>query len=203
MSVFGGKYRIPSSRLQSWDYRRPAAYFVTICTRNKLCCLGEVVEGEVALSSIGRIVVEEWQKTPCLRANITLDEWQVMPNHLHGIVIIKDVATARRAVSGRDAPAERLYDHPPDASQVETARRAVSTAPRLRSGSLGSIVGQFKSASTKRIREAGFRDFAWQARFYDHIIRNQDSLEKIRDYIRHNPVMWPADENTIENLFCR
>ena len=197
--MFGGKYRIPSARLQSWDYRRPAAYFVTICTRNKHCCLGEVVEGEVALSTIGRIVAEEWRNTPCLRGNIELDEWQVMPNHLHGIIIIKDVKTAGRAVCGRNAPAEILYNHPPG---IETFRRNVSR-PHLRSGSLGSIIGQFKSVSTKRVWAAGFRDFAWQARFYDHIIRNQDSLEKIRDYIRHNPLTWRPEEDTIENLFNR
>ncbi len=155
MTLFRDKYHVGSARLQSCDYTRTARYFVTLCTKDRACCLGDVVEAEVVLSHIGRIVTEEWKKTPLVRPNIELGAWQIMPNHLHGILAIKDTETAHRKVS-------------------ETPRRGVSTAirPRLKAGSLGSIIGQFKSACTKRILAAGFCDFAWQTRFYDHIIRN-------------------------------
>src|SRR5437667_144262 len=114
----------------------------------------------------------------------------------------------------RDVPLERLSagtslgwnvsmvgDAAPD--RQETPQRGVSTADhsRLKAGSVGAIIGQFKSACTKRIWSAGFSEFAWQSRFYDHIIRNQESLDKIRDYILHNPVMWETDKDEPENLY--
>jgi putative transposase len=187
MGLFKDLYRIPSARLQNWDYRRGAWYFVTICTRKHVCSFGQVVEGEVVLSPAGKIVAEEWQHTPVLRPSVSLDEWQVMPNHLHGILVIENtdrppVETARWAVS-RGA-----------VSKPETFQRNVSTAKGgLRAGSLGSIVGQFKSVCTKRIWTAGARDFRWQTRFYDRIVRNQGELERIREYIHTNALRWACD----------
>jgi putative transposase len=185
VKLFKDLYRIPSARLQEWDYRRAAGYFVTVGTKNKACFFGEVVEGEVVLSAAGKIVAEEWQNTPRVRPYLALDEWQIMPNHLHAILIIRDVETPRWGVS-----------------PTETFHRNVSTSvrPLLKSHSLGSIIGQFKSVCTKRIWAAGSRDFAWQTRFYDHVIRDPASLEKIRDYIRHNPLMWATDRDNPENL---
>jgi len=119
MELFKGIYRVPSARLQNWDYTRGAWYYVTLCTRKLACFFGEVVEGKVVLSPLGRIVAEEWQKTPRARPNVSFDQWQIMPNHLHGILVIEDVETPRWGVSGgaspggrspkRDVPAERLY----------------------------------------------------------------------------------------------
>ena len=182
MTLFKDKYRIQSARLRHWDYSATGSYFVTICTKERACFFGDVTNTEVKLSPVGRIVAEEWQKTPFIRQNVELDEWQIMPNHLHVIVVIKE---PRAAIS-----------------TAETAHRAVSTGqPRnLRPRSLGSIIGQFKAACTKRIWAAGFRDFAWQSRFYDHIIRDRASLDKIRDYIIHNPLMWETDKDNPENL---
>src|SRR5437667_7561517 len=82
--LFKDKFRIPSARLPKWDYTRAAAYFVTLCTKGSVHSFGDVVEGEMILSPMGRIVAEEWQKTPRLRLNVELDQWQIMPNHLHG-----------------------------------------------------------------------------------------------------------------------
>ena len=194
--LFKDKFRIPSARLPKWDYTRAAGYFVTLCTKGSVHSFGDVVEGEMILSPMGRIVAEEWQKTPRLRLSVELDQWQIMPNHLHGILILKEVETARRAVSRRGGS-------PTLGTPGETPQRGVSTPDhsRLKAGSLGAIIGQFKSACTKRIWSAGFSEFAWQARFYDHIIRNQESLDKIRDYILHNPVMWETDKDEPENLY--
>jgi len=205
MASFKNLYRIPSARLQNWDYARAAWYFVTVCTKGQACFFGEIVEGEVVLSPTGRIVAEEWEKTPQVRPSVALDQWQIMPNHLHAILVIKDVETPRWGVSR-----EETFQRNVSTGDVETARRAVSArgthrralarTPRLKPASLGSIIGQFKSACTRRIWAAGFPDFAWQPRFYDHIIRSQDSLAKIRDYIIHNPLMWGTEEDRIENL---
>ncbi len=103
--LFRDKYRIPSARWQRWDYTRPAWYFVTVCSKEKVCFFGRVVHGQVRLSAMGRIVAEEWQKTVQVRAGIELDEWQVMPNHFHGIIHIvdrprpADVETPRGGIS--------------------------------------------------------------------------------------------------------
>jgi putative transposase len=92
MTLFKDRYRAESSRLKGWDYSAVGYYFVTICTRNRECWLGEVANGIMRLSSVGEIIAAEWQKTSSLRENVTLDEWVVMPNHIHGIVCINNPA---------------------------------------------------------------------------------------------------------------
>jgi len=179
MVLFKDKFRVESSRLKGWDYSAIGYYFVTICTRGRECFLGDVIDGDVRLSPAGEIVAEEWQKTELLRCNVNLDEWVIMPNHLHGIIVINS-ETPHRGVStigcGRDVPVARLLK-----------------------GSLGAIVGQFKSVCTKRIWAIG-HDFAWQPRFHDEIIRDEKSLDVIREYIRNNPLKWDLDENNPHNL---
>jgi len=229
---FKEKYRIPSTRLAVRDYSSPGQYFVTLCTKGHACFFGTVQEDRVIRSKAGEIVAEEWQRTAALRRNVTLDEWQIMPNHLHGIIVIcreaspgrlndevcrdaspgrlrnRDVPPAwRAAIARRDASPGRFNDakfKEPETPQrgvstITTFQRNVSTS-RLQAQSLGAIIGQFKGASTKRIRAAGIHDFAWQTRYYDHVIRNPDSLEKIRAYIRHNPLMWDSEKDDPENI---
>jgi REP element-mobilizing transposase RayT len=175
MTKFKGKFRIESSRLPDWDYTSPGYYFVTICT-HKLCpFFGEVVGGYMKLSPIGEIVADEWQRTATIRKIVSLDEWVMMPNHIHGIIL--------------------LLEH-----TVETTRRVVSTNTKLKPNSLGSIIGQIKSICTKHIRAAGYPDFAWQARFYDHIIRDDLSLQTIREYIQNNPGEWELDHENPQNI---
>ena len=163
-----GKYRSQSRRLKNWDYSTPGGYFVTICTHLGKPYFGTVENGEIHLSPIGEILVEEWVKTSSLRESVELDEYVVMPNHLHGIIILKQV--------------------------VETPRRGVLTPVDVNPDTLGTIIGQFKSACTRRIRADYTRDFAWQARFYDHVIRDDVDLQRIREYIRVNPVKWEMDK---------
>lgn len=179
MALFKNKYRVQSTRLKGWDYAGAGWYFVTICTRNMEKFFGEIVKDEMQLSAVGEIVANEWVKTPSIRPQVSLDEWIVMPNHLHGILVIASSPIA-------------------ETSKVETSRRDVSTGstkPQLKAGSLGAMIGQIKSVSTKQIWQAGYGDFAWQSRFYDHIIRDEKSLEKIREYIRNNPLNWEHDRN--------
>ncbi len=186
MEKFRGRYRVESARLQGWDYRAAGWYFVTVCTKDRVPFFGDVINGEMVLSPIGRIVAEEWQRTPEIRSNVVLDEWVIMPNHLHGILVIVDtpdavVETPRR---GRDALPGRLYG----------GNASTGTGGRLVAGSVGAIIGQVKSVCTKRIRAAGHSDFAWQGRFHDHIIRNDESLQRIRAYIVSNPAKWTEDQ---------
>ena len=124
-----------------------------------------------------------------IRRNVTLDHYVVMPNHLHGIIIIVESPQSDR-ISG---PAV-----------VETSRRDVSTVPSgVQSGSLGAIIGQIKSVCTKRIWASGSRDFAWQPRFYDHIIRDEPSLNRIRQYVVDNPARWGEDRYNPAKLVAR
>ena len=111
---------------------------------------------------------------------MSLDAFVVMPNHIHGIIVIEE------------SPGRAL---------VSATHRVASTRhPRLNAISLGSIIGQFRSIATKRIWEAGFRDFGWQPRFYDHIIRREPSLDAIRTYISENPMKWTLDKDNLEGL---
>ncbi|MBI3740729.1 MAG: transposase [Chloroflexi bacterium] len=168
MTLFKNKYRIESTRLKGWDYSSPGLYFVTVCAQNRECFFGDVVNGEMDLSPIGDIVA---------------DEWIVMPNHIHGIIVITDapVQTAPR-------------------NTVETFRRNVSTTnatnpSRLKPRSIGAIIGQIKSICTKRIQAEGFKGFDWQKRFWDEIIWNERALNAVRTYIINNPANWEKDKD--------
>lgn len=187
---FRGKYRCESARLRGFDYSSPGSYFVTIDTKWMMCWFGDVVGGKMRLSEIGEIVTDEWQKTSVIRTTVTLDESQIMPNHFHGIVTIHETESAARSGQIPFVNWDRAMVVP-GVKPVETTRRVVSTdKPRLKPNSLGSIIGQFKSACTKRIHAAGYTDFQWQERFWDRIVRDRDALERIRTYIRENPKKW-------------
>jgi len=134
------------------------------------------------LNEIGKIVDEEWKRTEEVREYIELDYFVVMPNHIHGIIILDNVETTGPVVSNK----------------TEAIHRIASTT--LQANSLGSIIGQFKSVCTKRIRKSGKSSFQWQSRFYDRIIRNDRELFQIRKYIEQNPLKWDLEKNIPENL---
>jgi REP-associated tyrosine transposase len=98
---FKDTYRVPSARLATWDYSQAGMYFVTLFTQNHACFFGIVQQDRVLLSRAGQVVAEEWQRTSVLRRNVFLDEWQIMPNHLHGIIIITHTETCGNAASLR------------------------------------------------------------------------------------------------------
>ena len=180
-----------SIRLKEYDYSQPGEYFVTICTYQRDCLFGEIIKGEMHLNPLGFIVQEEWLKTQIIRPEIELDEFVIMPNHLHGIIIIKDESQNMGGTHGRAS----LQGEPtPDASmqRINPAHSSLRRQPR----SLGSIIAGFKSAATKRINVERKIPYApvWQSRFYEHIIRNDKGLNNIRDYIVNNPMQWHVDE---------
>ncbi len=168
---FNERFRISSSRLQGWDYTNPGHYFVTICTEGGYDWFGKIIKGNIKLSEVGKIVDYEWKNTARIRKNIHIGEWTIMPNHIHGIVIINykvNVETSRR-----------------DVSEIIKVKGKLLTA-----NSLGSIIGQFKSICTKKVRLKGYFEFKWQTRFYDHVIRNEKEYYRIRNYIKNNPKYW-------------
>jgi REP element-mobilizing transposase RayT len=205
MSLFRNKYRIQSARLPQWDYSSPGWYFVTMCTINRKCMFGDIADNEMRLNELGRIVHDEWQKTRIQRANIQLDEFVVMPNHVHGIVQILSTNdcnsdggddTRRRDVARNVSTKNSTNPTTHGKNEPPKTMSAISPKP----GSLSEIVRSFKSAATKCINESRRTPGipVWQPRFHDHIIRNNHELFAIRRYIRNNPANWADDRNVME-----
>jgi putative transposase len=164
-----------SIRLQGYDYSQPGAYFVTICTRDRECVLGDVTECEMRLNDIGRRAQAAWEALPTRFADIILDAFTIMPNHIHGIIIVGAQFIA------------------PNHSTV-AQRGAMNRAPTL-----GEIVRTYKAVSTHLIRRTVNSRFAWQRNYYEHVIRDDHSLVRIRDYIANNPARWAEDEENPEH----
>lgn len=186
---FRGKYRNESARKPSWYYTQPGAYFITICTHDRAPWFGFVQSGIMCVSDIGSIVHQCWANIPHHFPHVSLDAFIVMPDHMHGIIIIDK--RPRVIVGTYDSyvptPAGGKNDH----RRTKPVTESIPFIPqRPPSGSVGTIIGQFKSVCTKRMWETGHPDFAWQTRFHDRIIRNDAALERIRRYIIDNPTNW-------------
>ena len=158
------KHHRRSIRLKGFDYTRENAYFVTICTQNQACLFGEIVNGQIRLNDAGRVAQMMWKAIPAHFPHVEIDAWIVMPNHVHGIIIIVG-ATHASPQSG-----------PPK-------------------GSLGAIVGSYKSAVSRQINQLHRTPGAtvWQRNYYEHIIRDAAALDRIRKYISDNPAHWAED----------
>jgi len=161
-----------SIRLPEYDYSQPGAYFVTVCTQERGPLFGEVVDGAMRLNEAGRTAQACWEEIPTHFRGITVDAFVVMPNHIHGIVIITDRrGTACRAPTGMERFGEPV------------------------AGSLPTIMRSFKSAVTKRVNELrgtpGVR--LWQRNFYERVIRGEEELKRARQYILDNPLRWHLD----------
>ena len=161
-----------SLRLRDYDYSQEGAYFVTICARDKVAILGGIVDGAIQLNRLENVVNKCWLEIPHHFPNVEVNAFVLMPNHIHGILVIHDCrGTACRA------PTEK-FGRP---------------TPR----SLPTIIRSFKSAVTKRINALRKTPGAplWQRNYYEHVIRNEPDLNEIRQYILDNPVKWGMDEN--------
>ena len=181
---FQNKYRVDSVRLNDYDYSSDGFYFVTICTKDKINYFGNVVNSGLELSRIGKIAEKCWQEIPKHFPFVTLDKFVVMPNHLHGIIMID---RSDKHVETQDfAPLQ------------DNAWQPNRFGPQ--SKNLASIIRGLKIGVTKYANEHKI-EFKWQRRYYDHIIRNQKSLENIREYIINNPINWDNDRNNFEKLF--
>ncbi len=214
---YKNKYRIDSARLVGYDYSQNGLYFVTICTKERIEFFGEIINREMHLSEIGKIAWEELIQTTLIRKNVILDEWVVMPNHVHVILKIeKETFNRRDALQCENVSNENETPRRDALQCVSTVGNTVGNTvgtigtigtvgqyknkfgPQI--NNLASIIRGFKGAVTNGAYKNGFNDFGWQSRFYDVVIRNEKSLNKIRQYIKNNPVMWVRDRNNQENL---
>jgi putative transposase len=165
-----------TNRIPQHNYSAPGYYFITICTKNRLELFGTVKNGQIVLNDLGNMVNTWWQKTFEKYQNLLNDVYIIMPNHIHGIINIVGAGSSR-----------------PGNNTNNKFNRRGDRAPTI-----GQIIAYFKYQSTKQINilrnTPGLK--IWQRNYYDHIIRNEKSLQKIREYIINNPTTWDKD---IEN----
>jgi len=189
-----------SLRLQGYDYAQAGGYFVTICTKDRACLFGEVVDGKMRLNDAGNSVVAEWQFLTRRFAGVETDAFVVMPNHVHGIVfILPEDTNPRRGAIHRASSGTSAMER--DAMNCAPTKAAYAHAGTMNHApTLGEIVRAFKAVTTRRIRQQGSTAFAWQRNYYEHIIRNEDSLARIREYIINNPLQWAMDRENPANF---
>jgi putative transposase len=158
-----------SIRLRGYDYSEAGAYFVTICSRERECLFGQITDGAVVWTPFGEGVVATWEAMPTRFPTVDLDAWVLMPNHLHGILVLNDPTANVTAANTAPLPSQRPF--------------------------LGGVIAWFKYLSTKEINRLrgtpGQR--VWQRNYHEHIIRNERSLEELRNYTVENPLRWELD----------
>ncbi len=185
------KHHRRSIRLQGYDYTQAGAYFITICTWQRECLFGNIINNEMQLSRYGEAVQFNWHYLPRRYPHVLLDAFVIMPNHVHGIIFLTD-------------------DHVTNISGVGTGLEIIShrainfsgkPAPTRQHG-LPEVIRGFKTFSARRINQilcmAGVP--VWQRNYYEHIIRNEESLQKIRQYIINNPSSWQQDKLYFDNF---
>ena len=156
-----------SIRLRGYDYTRDGAYYITIVTHGRRTLFGDIIEGEMRLNEAGEMVKDGWGWLATRHPYVELDLYIVMPNHMHGIIVITDHS---RGVS----------------------RNAPTTTPRK---PLGRLIGAFKTVTTKQVNLAQGTpgQLLWQRNYYEHIIRNDAEWDRVREYIANNPMRWGMD----------
>jgi REP element-mobilizing transposase RayT len=192
-----------SIRLPGYDYAQPGAYFVTVRTHKYTLLFGQVVNGEMELNVYGRVAATYWTRIPRYFSRVKLDAFVVMPNHVHGIIVIvddnpqQDTGDAFRAPGHEENP---ISEHEP--GRVELSGFGNASPLHLGSagpapGSLGAIVGNYKSIVTRRINRIRRTPGAdvWQRNYYEHVIRATDDVDRIREYIANNPARWAEDRH--------
>jgi REP element-mobilizing transposase RayT len=183
------KHHRHSFRFPEYDYSQPGAYFVTMVAWHRECLFGEVVDGKMKLSKFGLVATQQWEKLPKRFRNIELGAFVIMPNHMHGIIVI---------MAGRGT-AENLQS-----LDGESTRRAPTQEQFQKpvKGSIPTIVRSYKSAVSYRINL--IRDTqdipVWQRNYYEHVIRDDKDLQKKTDYINANPLLWDQDEENPSNI---
>ena len=190
--LFKGKYRTDTMRKQYWNYAWRGKYFITLVIKDRKCLFGEIINGKMHLSELGKIAKEEWENTPSIRPdmNLRLDEFQVMPDHFHAIIeiqknpynlLINEISFSRPMVNSKDKHGFSL-----DTWKLSLNPKG-EFGPQKKN--LSSIIRGYKSAVTMGCREIK-PSFAWQSGYHEALIPNDESLENIRWYIRHNPKNW-------------
>jgi putative transposase len=204
-----------SIRLKGYDYSQAGLYFITICVQDRKCLFGKIVNAfpdgaQMELNEWGSVAFQQWQKLPERFTNIELDVFQIMPNHMHGIIVLTDVVGAgfTPAPNTTKTPAQNntnIPDHDDaivnnDNPVADETWAGASPAPTGNSKSIGDIVGAYKSLVANECLKIFKQKYPgemmgklWQRNYYEHIIRDEQSYQRISDYIINNPVKWEND----------
>jgi len=202
------KYHRHSLRIKNYNYSLPGAYFITICTYRKENILGYIIDGKIELNVLGKVTVREWLKTFQIRKNVQLDEYMIMPNHFHGIITLTEN-------NGHNSLCPYKNNQKPYNCRGTMHRAHPSIHESFGKpipDSIPTIIHLFKSAVTRGIKRLDYPFFysVWQRNYYEHIIRNERELKRIREYIQNNPLRWQYDRENqkgkpdeIENNFWK
>ena len=203
-----------SIRLKNYDYSQAGAYFITICTQNKECLLGKITDMAMVLNEYGTIVKNEWIKLPDHYPNIELDVFQIMPNHIHVIIIVGATLAVAQNMVAQNMVAQNMVaqnmvaqnavvennNTRAGANRAGANRAGASPAPTGEMVAVGNVIGAFKSLVSNEIlklykMQNKYMGKFWQRNYYEHIIRDETELNNIREYIVNNPLTWQSDEN--------
>jgi len=186
-----------STRLKGYDYSQTGLYFITICTRDRKCFLGKIIYGTMILNAVGNIAFNYLMEIPKHYPGVKIDEYIIMPNHLHFILNLgrrRDITCDVPAICG--TPYHHRRDTTcrfPTTCRVPTDIRTNQFSKPI-SGSVSVIIQQYKSSVKRWANKNNRKYFQWQSRFYDHIIRNDQSFRIICNYIINNPAKWMDDD---------
>ena len=171
-----GLHHRRSIRLPGYNYSQNNAYFITLCTQNRKPIFGEIIDDKMVLNKSGTIAEQYWLEIPDHFPKVILDEFIIMPNHIHGILFIRN----RVGVQNLEPLQNRFQHIIPD--------------------SIGSIIRGFKIGLTKWFRQNTRKQKIWQRNFYEHIVRTDDELNEVREYIQNNQIDWEKDENYVNQI---
>ncbi|MCB0282675.1 MAG: transposase [Calditrichaeota bacterium] len=201
--LYKNTYRIPSARLRSWDYASPGAYFITICTHNRVHWFWKIENARMVLSRLGLIAEQQWMEISGHFNHVESGPFIIMPNHIHGILILNDSgrgAIHRDSNTGSKSNRDVLSDttnHSDAANRVSTMGGGGMTGDKnpMLHDSVSKIIRWYKGKCTYKIRKSiPDISFQWQSRFYDHIIRDEQDFNRISEYIVNNPAQWEDDK---------
>jgi len=181
------KQKRKNIRLEGWDYADNGWYFVTICVKDHRCVFGEITNGELRLNDTGKMVQKFWEEIPQHFENIELDEFIVMPNHIHGIIVIEN------GDNNGICHVQPSTNHTCRDMPWHVPKNKFGSSQK---GSLAMIINHFKGTVTRWCKNNNLASFSWQPRFYDHIIRDEKSLDKIRTYVHFNMDILNCFNNT-------
>ena len=199
MTLFKNKYRVESNRWHYWDYSSPGSYFITVCVEDRRNILGRIENQKMILSDAGIIVSNYFTGIPAYHKRIVLDEWIVMPNHFHCIIMLGDYGFDNGVsdIGDDDNNVEKIHEFflrimskTPTENQIKQYRKF------RRKMLIPKIIGKFQMQTSKQINiinnTPGNKN--WQYNYHDHVIRNDAEHQRIKNYIRNNPLKWKDDK---------
>ncbi len=169
-----------SIRLKGYDYAQAGLYFITICCQDRINRFGDITDRKMILNDYGQIAFNEWLKTPEIRPNVELGEFIIMPNHMHGII---------RLLARGESYSPQITNELKTPVNTDVCK----TSLRSPSQTIGAIVRGYKSSVTRQLGLLDFNGKLWQRNYYERIIRDQQSYERISNYIMNNPAKWADD----------